>query len=145
MGRILRAARKKKEMIYAVHTKGVPRERSQKPMRNPTVLDFLVPSLAYFIYAACPFPFLLVPPQLGEVGKARAPGLGEGSERGHGLLEAVPRKGRGEPGRVGILRARGDGRGAPEAFVRVRGACRGWVECCPHPWHLRYFRAVRTL
>lgn len=35
-------------------------------------MDPLVPSLAYFIYASCPLPFPLLPPQLRDAGKARA-------------------------------------------------------------------------
>lgn len=41
-------------------------------------MNLLVPILAYFMYAACPFPFLLLLPQLGQVDKVRASGVKEG-------------------------------------------------------------------
>lgn len=77
-------------MISAVCAKSEPREPSQKPMRNQTLLSFPAPVLACL--CGLPLPSALLPPQMGEVGKARAPGQREGSVRGQALLEAAPRK-----------------------------------------------------
>lgn len=59
-------------------TEGVPRERSPKKANgDQTLLELLVLTLACFIYAGCPFPFLQLPTQLGQVIKVRAPGAKE--------------------------------------------------------------------